>query len=84
MDALLWHVVALSTMRYLEGNTTAGICFKDWKMARTKKVSPLKRANTEIRNLLLRYFYDRNSNATSSRGKKRSATSKRNLRPRRD
>lgn len=39
-------------------------------MAKTKKAPPPKRANTEIRNLLLRYFYDRNSNATSSRGKK--------------
>jgi hypothetical protein len=30
-------------------------------------------SNTEIRHILLRYFYDRNRNATSARGKKGSA-----------
>jgi len=30
-------------------------------------------SNTEIRRIMLRYFYDRNKNATSARGKKGSA-----------
>jgi hypothetical protein len=37
------------------------------------KPKPPQRSNTEIRQILLRYFYDRNCNATSSRGKKGSA-----------
>ena len=37
---------------------------------RTAKVKPVDRTNTEIRNLMLRYFYDRNRTATSVRGKK--------------
>jgi hypothetical protein len=41
-------------------------------MARAKSKPP-ERLNTEIRQILLRYFYDRNNNATSSRGKKGSA-----------
>ena len=31
------------------------------------------RSNTEIRQLMLQYFYDRNANATSARGKKGAA-----------
>jgi hypothetical protein len=41
-------------------------------MAKSKSpVTP--RSNNEVRTLLLRFFYDRNSNATSSKGKKGSA-----------
>jgi hypothetical protein len=42
-------------------------------MAKAKKTPPIARTNTEIRNLLLRYFYDRNDKSTSIRGKKGSA-----------
>lgn len=42
-------------------------------MARTKKPQPPSRTNDEIRGLMLRYFYDRNKNATSPMGKKGSA-----------
>jgi len=38
-----------------------------------KKVAKPVRTNNEIRQLLLKYFYDRNKNATSSMGKKGSA-----------
>src|SRR5580692_5603343 len=41
-------------------------------MAKTKTTAPAK-TNTEVRDILLRYFYDRNRNATSARGKKGSA-----------
>jgi len=41
-------------------------------MARMKGSQP-SRANDEIRHIMLRYFYDRNKNSTSSRGKKGSA-----------
>lgn len=41
-------------------------------VAKAKAVPPT-RTNTEVRTILLRYFYDRNRNATSSRGKKGSA-----------
>jgi hypothetical protein len=37
---------------------------------RTAKAKPIQRTNTEIRSLMLQYFYDRNSTATSARGKK--------------
>jgi hypothetical protein len=37
---------------------------------RSSKTTTATRSNTEIRNLILRYFYDRNRNATSARGKK--------------
>jgi hypothetical protein len=37
---------------------------------RTTKAKPVQRTNTEIRSLMLQYFYDRNSTATSARGKK--------------
>ena len=37
------------------------------------KQSPARPSNTEIRRILLQYFYDRNKNATSVRGKKGSA-----------
>lgn len=37
------------------------------------KGSHVSRSNTEIRRVMLRYFYDRNANATSARGKKGSA-----------
>jgi hypothetical protein len=37
------------------------------------KPKPPEKSNTEIRHTLLRYFYDRNQNATSVRGKKGSA-----------
>lgn len=39
---------------------------------RSRSAAP-KRTNNEIRGILLRYFYERNSNATSARGKKGSA-----------
>jgi hypothetical protein len=39
-------------------------------MAKAKKNVAPPRTNTEVRSLLLRYFYDRNSNATSSKGKR--------------
>lgn len=42
-------------------------------MARHKKPQPTPRTNDEIRGLMLRYFYDRNMNATSAMGKKGSA-----------
>ena len=35
-----------------------------------KKVEAASRSNTEIRTLVLQYFYDRNATATSARGKK--------------
>jgi hypothetical protein len=38
-----------------------------------KKAVPAPLSNTEIRRLMLRYFYDRNENSTSARGKKGSA-----------
>jgi hypothetical protein len=41
-------------------------------MAKRKPSAPTK-TNDEIRRILLRYFYDRNRNATSARGKKGSA-----------
>jgi hypothetical protein len=42
-------------------------------MAKKPKTVTPARTNTEIRSLLLRYFYDRNRNSTSARGKKGSA-----------
>ena len=41
-------------------------------MAKQKAVH-IPSSNTEIRRIMLRYFYDRNKNATSARGKKGSA-----------
>ena len=41
-------------------------------MARTKK-AVVVRSDEEIRRIILRYFYDRNKNATSMMGKKGSA-----------
>src|SRR5579862_4915782 len=41
-------------------------------MAKAKAGRPA-RTNNEVRDLLLRYFYDRNRKATSARGKKGSA-----------
>ena len=41
-------------------------------MARQKAIR-LPPSNTEIRSIMLQYFYDRNKNATSARGKKGSA-----------
>ena len=38
-----------------------------------RKQTPPRRTNTEIRRILLQYFYDRNRNATSARGKRGSA-----------
>ncbi|MCL4211107.1 MAG: hypothetical protein HRU76_13530 [Phycisphaeraceae bacterium] len=38
-----------------------------------KKPTIPSRSNTEIRTIMLQYFYDRNKNATSARGKKGSA-----------
>ena len=38
-----------------------------------RKASRVPQTNTEIRRIMLQYFYDRNSNATSARGKKGSA-----------
>src|SRR6266481_2480814 len=35
-----------------------------------KKAAVAARSNTEIRSIVLRYFYDRNAAATSARGKK--------------
>lgn len=35
-----------------------------------KKAKPPARSNTEIRAIMLQYFYDRNASATSARGKK--------------
>ena len=37
---------------------------------RKKKPKPLPKTNNQIREIMLQYFYDRNSNATSARGKK--------------
>lgn len=39
-------------------------------MARTPKAAPPKRSNTELRGLVLKYFYDRSQNATSMYGKR--------------
>lgn len=41
-------------------------------MAKLKE-TPARPTNTEIRRIMLQYFYDRNKNATSARGKKGSA-----------
>lgn len=41
-------------------------------MVKNKRVAP-RPTNTEIRRIVLQYFYDRNKNATSMRGKKGSA-----------
>src|SRR5262245_13388259 len=38
--------------------------------AKKKKLQAPTRSNDEVRALLLRYFYERNKNATSARGKK--------------
>ena len=38
-----------------------------------QKAASQARSNTEIRTIMLQYFYDRNKNATSARGKKGSA-----------
>jgi len=38
-----------------------------------KKAAPLLLSNTQIRGIMLQYFYDRNNNATSARGKKGAA-----------
>lgn len=38
-----------------------------------RKASRIPPSNTEIRRIMLQYFYDRNKNATSARGKKGSA-----------
>ena len=38
--------------------------------SRKKKTIPPVRSNTEIRTIMLQYFYDRNTAATSARGKK--------------
>jgi hypothetical protein len=38
-----------------------------------KKLPRVSPSNTEIRRIMLQYFYDRNANATSARGKKGSA-----------
>src|SRR6266702_6278333 len=38
-----------------------------------QKTVRLQPSNTEIRRIMLEYFYDRNKNATSARGKKGSA-----------
>jgi hypothetical protein len=40
---------------------------------RKTKPAPPRPGNNEIRNIMLRYFYERNRNATSTRGKKGSA-----------
>jgi hypothetical protein len=37
------------------------------------KITRQPPSNTEIRRIMLQYFYDRNKNATSARGKKGSA-----------
>jgi hypothetical protein len=42
-------------------------------LAQAKKVTPPKRSNDEIRGLILQYFYDRNSTATSAMGTKGAA-----------
>jgi len=39
-------------------------------MAKSKKSTSADRTSTEVRDILLRYFYARNSNATSARGKR--------------
>jgi hypothetical protein len=39
-------------------------------MAKPKKSKPPARSSTEVRDILLHYFYDRNSNATSARGER--------------
>lgn len=48
-------------------------------MVRAKKESPPRPTNNEIRHTLLNYFYERNSKATSTRGKKGSAVKIRDL-----
>lgn len=40
---------------------------------KSKKTSPPVRSNDEIRDIILRYLYDRNESATSRRGKTRGA-----------
>jgi len=42
-------------------------------MPKAKSPPPLRPTNNDIRTIMLRYFYDRNKNATSARGKKGSA-----------
>lgn len=39
-------------------------------MAKSRKSPPENRSSTEVRDILLRYFHSRNSNATSARGKR--------------
>ena len=55
-------------------------------MVKKAKTSAPARTNNEIRLLLLQYFYDRNDNSTSARGKKGSAVKisdvKKELKPR--
>jgi hypothetical protein len=49
----------------------------NWESTRKElakaKPKPPPKSNTEIRHILLQYFYDRNRNATSARGKRGSA-----------
>jgi hypothetical protein len=52
--------------------TEGGRTIEEHTMAKARPKPPRK-SNTEIRQLLLRYFYDRNRKATSARGKKGSA-----------
>jgi hypothetical protein len=52
--------------------TEGGRTIEEHTMANARPMPPQK-SNTEIRQLLLRYFYDRNRKATSARGKKGSA-----------
>jgi len=40
------------------------------EMAKAKSIKPPNRTNTEVREILLGYFYARNKNATSARGKR--------------
>ena len=42
-------------------------------MTKKAKAAPVSPSNNEIRRIMLQYFYDRNKNATSARGKKGSA-----------
>jgi hypothetical protein len=56
----------------LRGATEGEPAINEYAMTKAKPKPPQK-SNTEIRKIVLRYFYDRNLSATSVRGKKGSA-----------
>jgi hypothetical protein len=61
-----------ATEGHIATATDGDLTIEEHAMAKAKPKPPQK-SNTEIRQILLQYFYDRNRNANSARGKKGSA-----------